>query len=424
MSLMIMNNSTKNIFVIPSMCALFVGFSSVSSQSYAGQHKGVVQANWQSTSAYPSWYSRGASVNRFGQGEDGVNISRALVQSRFEIGSSWSAHSSLQYVPDPDDKVGFTELFVEYKPVTRGAYQPQLRVGGFYPKMSLENPDIGWSSPYNYSYSALNAWLGEELRAFGLEASVKRSGKRLAKQSAHNWQWLAGVYKGNDPLGAVLAWRGFAPHDRQSVFNEALALRPTAGFRAPQLRKQAWQIEPFTEIDGRFGYYVGAHWSYQNRHDLRAYWYDNNGDPGVVNYHTGQYAWDTKFWSLAYKYKITKRTHLIAQAMSGNTAMGFSRGVDNDFDSQFVLLTHRWQEYRVSGRIEQFKVKDMDHWAFDPNDSDGGAITATVKWRFSESWRFGAEFQYLETKVANRADDNLPTRQIEQLWRVSGEYRF
>ncbi|KZN57578.1 hypothetical protein N473_06745 [Pseudoalteromonas luteoviolacea CPMOR-1] len=424
MSLMIMNKATLNILAVPSMCLLFAGLSGIPILSHAAQHKGQIQVSWQSSSAYPSWYAWGASVNRFGQGDDGVNISRALLQSRFELGDSWSAHSSVQYVPDPEAKVGFTELFAEYKPVVEGAYQPQVRVGGFYPKMSLENPDIGWSSPYNYGYSAINAWLGEELRVIGVEASIKRSGKRLAKPSLHNWQWVAGLYKGNDPLGAVLAWRGFAPHDRQSVFNEVLALRPTAGFMTPQLSKQAWQIEPFTEIDGRFGYYVGAHWSYQNRHDLRAYWYDNNGDPEVLNYKTGQYAWDTKFWSLAYKYKITKQTHLIAQAMAGNTAMGVSRGVDNDFDSQFILLTHRWQQFRVSGRIEQFRVQDMDHWAFDPNESDGGAVTTTVKWRYSKSWRFGAEFQYLETKVANRADDNLPTRQIEQLWRLSGEYRF
>ncbi|MBQ4813148.1 outer membrane beta-barrel protein [Pseudoalteromonas luteoviolacea] len=420
-----MNLTTMNRSQVVSAC-LLSGALSASPLVYgqSAQHKGFIQASWQSASEYASWYERGASVNRFGAGDDRLNLSRAVLDSRFDLSSSWSAHSVVQYVPDSDSKVGFTELYAQYKPISKGAYQPQLRVGGFYPKMSLENPDIGWSSPYNYNYSALNAWLGEELRVFGLEASLKRSGKRVKTPSDHNWQWFVGVYKGNDPTGAVLSWRGFSSHDRQSVFNESLRLRPTAGFMSPQLSGQAWQIEPFTEIDGRFGYYIGAHWSYQNRHSLRAYWYDNNGDPAIVNYDTGQYAWDTKFWSLAYKFKITRQTHLIAQAMSGNTAMGRARGVDNDFDTQFVLLTHRWKKFRISGRIEQFQVKDLDHWTFDPNASDGGAITTTLKWRLTDSWRLGAEFQYLETKVANRADGNFPIRQIEQLWRVSGEYRF
>jgi hypothetical protein len=421
MSLMIMNK--------PFQWLLLAGLNAVAInavQAQGFQYKGAIQASWQSSSEHAAWYNRGVAVNRFGTESERVNLSRGVLDLRTELGSKWSLLASAQYVPDPDSKLGFTELFAQYHTLNKGPWQWQGRVGGFYPRMSLENPDIGWSSPYNYSYSAINAWLGEEIRTFGTEVSFKRSDSRLPRRqrSGHNWELVGALYKGNDPAGTLLAWRGWAVHDRQSVFNEAIAFAPINALNAPPLAKQAWRTEPFTEVDGRFGYYLGAHWDYQKRHTVRLYWYDNNGDPSVLNYHTGQYAWDTKFYSAAYRYKITHATHLIMQAMAGNTAMGVKRGVDNDFSSQFVLLTHKWQDYRISGRLEQFDVKDRDFWEFDPNTSEGGAITVTGRWQVSERWHVGMEFQYLESKVANRADFNLPTRQIEQLWRVSGELRF
>ena len=41
--------------------------------------------------------------------------------------------------------------------------QQQIRFGAFYPPFSLENADLGWQSPFTYSYSAINTWLGEEV---------------------------------------------------------------------------------------------------------------------------------------------------------------------------------------------------------------------------------------------------------------------
>ncbi|WP_367270661.1 hypothetical protein [Pseudoalteromonas sp.] len=286
-----------------------------------------------------SYQRKGIGLYRYDQEHDGVVISQAMLSSRFELNSDWSAHTVLNAHPDPELTVGFTQAYLQYQPLTASRYKWAVKAGGFYPKMSLENPQSGWMSPYNYTNSAINTWIGEEVRAFGLEASIKRPGRQF--RSNHSFEGVASVFKGNDPAGTLLSWRGFAMHDRQTTFNERIDFATPNSFNWYQLSKQAEHVEPFEEVDGRFGYYVGAHWDYQKRSQLRVYYYDNNGDPGALNTDTGQYAWDTRFLSVAWLYKVNKQTRIIAQLLDGKTSMGPHRGVDNDFYSHFVLLSHK-----------------------------------------------------------------------------------
>ncbi|MCF6437390.1 hypothetical protein [Pseudoalteromonas sp. MMG022] len=390
-------------------------------QEITGKLHGLIEATATKTSDDLAWLRQGWGVARFDADSDVFNVSRAALTGRMDFSSAWSAHAVAQYVPEPDHKLGFTEAYIHYQPLARG-YQFSSKIGGFYPRMSLENPAFGWSSPYTFNYSGLNAWLGEEVRTFGAEFELKRAARRF--RSKHDVSVIGALFKGNDPAGTLLAWRGFVPHDRQSVFNERIAFARVKSLYAPQLRFQGQYVDPFSEVDGRFGYYIGAHWSYLKRHNLRVYWYDNNGDPSAVNYNTKQYAWDTKFWSLAWRSKVSTQTQFITQAMYGNTAMGPRRGVDNDFYSWYVMLSHTFNDYRISGRVEQSKVMDKDIWAFDPNASFTQGITLNVRKTLSETWQVGAEFQFIDYEAESRPMAYLPLDLNEQVWRVSAQYQF
>ncbi|URQ90604.1 hypothetical protein [Pseudoalteromonas sp. SCSIO 43101] len=347
-----------------------------------------------------SYQRKGIGLYRYDQEHDGVVISQAMLSSRFELNSDWSAHTVLNAHPDPELSVGFTQAYLQYQPLTASRYKWAVKAGGFYPKMSLENPQSGWMSPYNYTNSAINTWIGEEVRAFGLEASIKRPGRQF--RSNHSFEGVASVFKGNDPAGTLLSWRGFAMHDRQTTFNERIDFATPNSFNWYQLSKQAEHVEPFEEVDGRFGYYVGAHWDYQKRSQLRVYYYDNNGDPGALNTDTGQYAWDTRFLSVAWLYKVNKQTRIIAQLLDGKTSMGPHRGVDNDFYSHFVLLSHKLDQHRLTIRYDYFKVSDHDDWQFDPNQSRGEALTASWRYQLSTQWQVGAEYSVLSSDAQNR----------------------
>ena len=104
--------------------------------------------------------------------------------------------------------------------------------------------------------------------------------------------------------------------------------------------------------------------------------------------------------------------------------MGPPHGVDNDFEAFFVLLSHRQGRHRLSLRYDHFAVEELDHWAFDPNDSDGESIALAWRYDINHHWQLGGEVTYLDSFVENRepwweAQDNS-----QQLWQVNIQYRF
>lgn len=383
--------------------------------------EGVIDASYDSGSDSVSWLDKGWGTTRFGINDNNLSISRAAFTGRIDFTNSLSFFGVAQYVPEPKATIGFTEAYLQYQPIAKG-YQVSAKVGAFYPKMSLENTGFAWSSPYTYNYSALNAWLGEEVRAIGTELTIKRPARRF--RSKFDYSLHTAIFKGNDPAGTLIAWRGLLPHDRQTNLNERIGFAPLYSLQKPQLSKQWQYSDPFHEVDGRFGFYAGVHLEYLKKHSMRIYWYDNNGDPAAINTSIGQYAWDTKFLSIAWKSKFTKQTHFLAQAMSGSTAMGPSLGVNNDFHSWFLLLSHKWQDYRFSARYEQSKVIDKDHWAFDPNASDNQALTLHASRAFSERWRAGIEWLYSDSWLSYRYKSGLPYDVKDKVWRATISYQF
>ena len=384
--------------------------------------KGLIQLSAVQGDPQLSWQEGGVGLYRYDSENDGVVLSQGLLDFRVDLSTDWSAHGVINGYQDPQATLGFSQAYLQYQPLTKSNYKWHVRAGAFYPQLSLENPDMGWLSPYNYTNSAINSWVGEEIRTLGVEATIKRPGRSF--NSAHSFSFVGATFKGNDPAGTLLAWRGFALHDRQTTLNESVAFAPIASFSTPQLQHQANQVLPFEEVDGRFGYYLGMHWDYLKKSQFRFYYYDNNGDPAALNYATGQYAWDTRFASAAWLYKFTAQTRLIVQAMSGKTAMGKSRGVNNDFYSHFALLSHKIAKHRISIRYDFFEVTDHDDWAFDPNASHGEGITATWRYQLTPQWQLGIEGSALHSQADNRAAMGMISKLSQQQLSLNVQWRF
>ena len=110
--------------------------------------------------------------------------------------------------------------------------------------------------------------------------------------------------------------------------------------------------------------------------------------------------------------------------MSGSTAMGPGRGVDNDFRSWFVLLSHKWKTYRFSARFEKSKVIDKDHWVFDPNASDNQALTLHINRSINDNWKLGIEWLYSDSWLSYRYKSELPLNVTDKVWRATLSYKF
>lgn len=356
-----------------------------------------------------SYLERGTGLLRYDD-DNRFDLAHAMLEIKSELGNNFSLHGILNHTIRPKPFTNITQLSLKYKPIWSAKYRYQFRAGMFYPEMGFENPDIGWLSPYAYTNSAINSWIGEELRAIGGEVKITRPG-RAHGGSPHTFALVGSIYKGNDPTGTILAWRGWGLHDKQSLLNETIffARYPSIG-PGEELDPQAAWVEPFREIDGRFGYYAGIHWDYQKKSRVRYYYYNNNADETILA-RRGQYAWHTLFHNISWQYRFNKEWRLLAQYMDGNTAMG-PGAVNVDFNSWFAMLSYKKGPHRTSFRYDDFETIDQDRLIpEDDNNGDGYGFTIAYRYNINKNIQIGTEFVYVDSFQANRAQ--WPARETD-----------
>ncbi len=383
------------------------------------QVSGLIQAGIVYSDTQSSFLNSGTGITRYDT--SGLKWNQGVVQIESDFSAGFTSTVILNSYSDGDQKLGPSQAFVKYQPLRRSDLKYRIRLGMFYPELSVENTDIAWLSPDTYTQSAINSWFGEELRIFGIEASLFKSGRR--QSSPWSWDAKLGVYKGNDPLGSVIAWRGFATHDRQSLFDERLEFAAYPSVINPEVINHPAWVEAFSELDSRVGAYLGVHLSYLRQTQLKYYYYDNFADPNVVN-SLRLYAWRTKFHSLGLQHQLNKSMSIKAQLLDGSTLMG-DNFVHINYFAGFAQVTKKiGQNTKVTGRIDIFDVNERDDIPEDNNNSHGYAFTFTAKQQFSDSFTAGIEFHFNKNRAANRAQLALLQQQIERQALLIGEFRF
>lgn len=385
--------------------------------SHSVEVSGLVHANLVSSDQATSYQNNGTGILRYD--DNGVNLQQGILSISQDLASGLSFKATGNIYSDGEHNLGLTQALLTYKPLTSGTQKYRVRAGFFYPEMSLENVDKGWLSPYTYTQSAINSWIGEELRTAGLEFSLINPGR--LRKSPWSWELHLAAFRGNDPLGTLLSWRGWAQHDRQSLHQDRVEFASYLTVVGPRINHPSW-VEPFHEIDGRTGFYIGAHLSYYQSTKIRYYYYDNNGDPLAVNTQR-LYAWDTRFHSLAVQHNFNRQTRWIAQLMTGNTVMG-NNWVNVDFDSWYMMLSHKMKQHRVSVRFDKFKAREDDVWPWDENNSDGKSITLAWRYNLNKFWQFGLEQHFNSNRAINRSDLAQKTRVNQQQTQAVIQYRF
>ncbi|WP_334060777.1 hypothetical protein [Alteromonas sp. S005] len=347
----------------------------------------ILRGTWALKENTQSFQDFGQNHQRFDG--DGLHLSQAIISTNQRLSNSWTLSGVLNAYSDGEERLNFSQLYLKYRPLSASTIKPEVKVGAFYPAISAENTDIAWLSPHFLTNSAINSWIGEELRTGGVEFSVRQNGRQVRS----NWSWkvLASLFKGNDTTGTLLSWRGFALHDRQSLYNDRVNFLPIPGvIDEDRLGAPAW-TEPFREIDNRFGYYLGTHVAYKRSAEIRYYYYDNNADANIVQ-SDRIYAWHTRFHSLTLRYMYSPEFTLFSQLLAGDTQMG-KRIVDNDFKSGFVAAVYRMTPYTVAARADWYQVNDNDNYALDPNGSTGRAFTISAGRNISDNFSITAEWQ-------------------------------
>jgi hypothetical protein len=312
------------------------------------------------------WTEGGLSKLRFAESNDGFRSARLFAQYRGRIAPTLFATVIGDYLDDASSGLGLSEAFVDWRPIPKSGTQQQVRFGAFYPPFSLENGELGWHSPFTYSYSAINTWLGEEIRPIGAEWSLRR---RLGfAGSPHELRAFASAFYGNDPAGTLLFWRGWSLHDRQTRLDDRLPMPPlpTWNWTGTIVGYSEQSVEPFEEIDHEPGGYLGAEWRYAKRVLVQLAHYDNRADPWAFS--DGQWGWGTSFSHIGVQASLPAQLGLVAQWMRGETywlsGVGsdgslspFAELVEDEFSSRFLMLTRVVRgSHRVSARYDAFET--------------------------------------------------------------------
>lgn len=384
----------------------------------ANQVGGIVQVYIADTDSWQSYQNNGTGILR--HDDDTVGIQQALLHTNIDLVSNVSLDAVAHYYPDGEQQLGFSQLSLQYKPLSPNKIKFKARGGFFYPRLSLENIDDGWLSPYTYTQSAINSWVGEEMRTLGLEFSIYSPGR--ARRSPWSWEVIGAAFKGNDPLGTLISWRGFAMHDRQSLNNDRVNFAPYPTVIDTDFIWHPDYVEPFHELDRRWGFYIGLHLSYFNQSSFRYYYYDNQADPLTVNSQR-LYGWRTKFHSLSFQHKFNSNTRLISQLMTGSTVMGV-KFVYVDFDAWYLMLSHQVSQHRISLRYDRFMVIEDDVFPTDMNNSDGYGLTLAWRYDLDDNWQLGIEQHFNKNTAQNRAQLDLPIDANQQQTLLVAQFRW
>jgi len=250
----------------------------------------------------------------------------------------------------------------------------RLRAGTFWHPTSRENVDPLWNSRYSITYSALNSWIGQEVRPVGVDL-----------QYSPNFYLTVGAtaFRGNDTMGTLLSDRGWTFGDRLSVYGENLP-RP-------------WEDPPTTraigpDLDGKNGYSGRIRVQVPERAMIQLTHIENRAP--LVSELKGQEPWRTKFDIIGLQFGQTTSPRVIAAEWArGSTTIGFRGGsAQTDFDTAYLLVSQKRGRDRYTTRIERFWTRDHERSPDDEGRENGRALTIAWFRDLSEKVRLGFEY--------------------------------
>jgi hypothetical protein len=290
------------------------------------------------------------------------------------------------YHPGVTSKGGFTEGYIEATPQLGSTWTLRLRLGPQFPGTSQENIGPLWSSPYTVTLSALNSWVSEEVRPSGLSAVLQHT-----SPGGGEFEIGGMALRGNDTMGALLAWRGWALHDWLTSVGDLLPLPPLPSLApgGPFGAQRSDGTSPLRELDGRLGWQGRAAWKWPGVVSVVGSHLDTRGDRGL---HHGEYAWATSYDQVGATIEPGGGFTLLGEWLSGRTAMGPLIGtrVDARFRTAYGLASWEIGRLRVSARYDTFRVGGVDE-ASEYSDDDGHAVTGTVLVRLARHARLAFE---------------------------------
>ena len=365
-----------------------------------------------SSTGLQSFLNGGGGKLRFDPDHDGLRLGSLRAGWRGDFTPTLRLTAEAVAYDDHDvHTMDLTELALSWRPVPHSAWRSEVKLGAFYPAISLEHRMRGWRTPYSLSASAVNTWVGEELRTIGLE--YNGDWLRQADGSAWNVGVSGAVFGWNDPAGVVLARRGWALHDRQTTLFGKLGTG-VVGTGVTNSRTLFYR-----DLDHEAGWYGGLTANYRGLLELRALHYDNRADPYTYAPAIADGGWHTLFDSVGARWTPDDHWTLIAQRLVGETYFAIKAppgAVPNEwhFDASFALASFELGKQRLTARYDDFDMRQDISWFFFYGRDRGHALTAAYSYAFNPRLSLFAEWLQVSSMLAMRGVVAEPAHAVER----------
>ena len=274
-------------------------------------------------------------------------------------------------------QAGLSQAYLSLRPMRGSKLAFSGRAGLMWPPVSLEHEGADWHVKDSITPSAINSWIGEEVRPVAAEATLS------AELGRNKLRATAAIMAANDTAGTLMTFRGWALHDRTTLAFNRQPLPPLDG----DLKFiQAPFTHPLLDLHQGFasrpGYYAKLSWQPPVPVRIELFHYDNRTNPQDFNSDM-EWGWRTQFTDLGMVADLGSGTQLKAQAVTGRTRMGFPmegrRWVDNRFRSAYAMLVHSFGKVGLAARAETFDTRNRGSLADDEYDETGWSAMFAAK---------------------------------------------
>ena len=294
-----------------------------------------------------SWLDGGLGKTRYGEGDAGLRLAETHLVGTLSVTGDLEAYAHIRAEAEQKTVLDVIEAFIRWQPEIGDDAPLTVKVGAFFPPISLENEGLAWAGLYTITPSAINSWVGEELRTVGAEAAWTGQWNKLQLG-------LSGaVFGWNDPAGTLLGNRGWALHDRWSGLIEEIRVPDNfgPGGRGPV------RIPLFREVDNRPGWYASASARQPGTAGLSVLYYNNEADPAAFD---RVRAWRTDFWSVAVDVRLAPGLQLLSQGMIGRTEVAPTPQSRREiyFQAAYLELGYTLEAWTVGTRIDLYSTRE------------------------------------------------------------------
>jgi hypothetical protein len=300
----------------------------------------------------------------------GVAFDALVLRGVAELTPDFHIVAELRSDPRQKAAVDLLDAYAVWRPVSITRWRWTLKGGAFFPPISLENERIGWTSDWTLTPSAINSWVGDELRTIGTEGTLEWRG------DVDHFEAKVAVFGWNEPAGAAIEDRGWAFSGMPHGLFDHVRIASVAGSSGRTVA-HSYSYD-FKQLDGTPGWYAGITWERPDFGRLSLLRYDNMADPSAHD--SNDFGWRTKFWSLGYSTELGELV-VLAQAMIGSTVIVPvpSFVSTTHFYAGYVLVGWEREHWRYALRFDQFGTHETQPGP-DQNSEHGMALTAAITW--------------------------------------------